>query len=104
MKVLTKKKKEREGKKEKSKKKEEEEEEEAFNQTFRRKMLNKKTDLPSMKEHVEGKPPELKAFVRPVYKDAVDRDRPRGIHFAHHRNIVREKSQLKTNKIKILHL
>ena len=29
-----------------------------------------------MKEHVEDEPPELKAFVRSVDKDTVDRNRP----------------------------
>lgn len=47
-----------------------------------------------MQEHVEGEPPELEPFVRPVNEDTVDRHRPRRIHLAHRHCVVREETQL----------
>lgn len=53
-----------------------------------------------MQEHVEGEPPELEPFVRPVNEDTVDRHRPRGIHLAHRHCVVREETQLQHKRLK----
>lgn len=58
----------------------------------RRKRCNE--HLPGVQEHVEGEPPELEPFVRPVNEDTVDRHRSRGIHLAHRHCVVREEAQL----------
>lgn len=54
-----------------------------------------------MQEHVEGKPPELEPFVRPVNEDTVDRHRPRGIYLAHRHCVICEETKLQQKQEKI---
>lgn len=64
-------------------------------------LKDKLRDLPSVQEHVEGKPPELESLVRPVNEDTVDRHRPRRIHLAHRHCIIREETQLEQKRTPI---
>lgn len=51
-----------------------------------------------MKEHIEGEPPKLEAFVRPVDEDTVDRYWTRGIHLALCHGVISEEAQLKIER------
>lgn len=54
--------------------------------------------LPSVKEHVEGEPPEFEAFVWSIDEDTIDGYGTRWIHFTHRNCVVGEKSELQKKK------